>query len=149
VYAWMVGHLVRGRFAAMSRGDVGAVLRLFADDACFRYEGRHALAGEYRGKADISQWFARAWGLFRIEFEVHDVVVAGPPWNTRVATRFTAQVTAADGRRFVNQGMQYARIRWGRVREDHIYPDTQLVAEAIEHATGIPTGAAHGAPRPV
>ena len=32
--------------------------------------------------------------------------------------------------------MQYARIRWGKVREDHIYPDTQLVAEALEYATG-------------
>jgi hypothetical protein len=32
--------------------------------------------------------------------------------------------------------MQYARIRWGKVREDHIYPDTQLVAEALEHVTG-------------
>ena len=33
VYAWMIGRLVRGRFAAMSRGDTGAVIRLFADDA--------------------------------------------------------------------------------------------------------------------
>jgi ketosteroid isomerase-like protein len=149
VYAWMIGRMVRGRFAAMSRGDTAAVLRLFADDACFHYGGRHALAGAYCGRREISQWFARAWGLFRIEFDVHDVVVAGPPWNTRVATRFSALVTASDGRRFLNHGMQYARIRWGRVREDHIYPDTQLVAEALEHATGIPAGAPHGAPRPV
>jgi ketosteroid isomerase-like protein len=141
VYAWMIRRFVRGRFAAMSRGDTAAVLRLFADDACFRYGGRHALGGEYRGKPEISKWFARAWGLFRIEFELHDVVVAGPPWNTRVATRFTARVTAADGRRFLNHGMQYARIRWGRVREDQVYPDTQLVADAVQHARGIPARA--------
>ena len=76
------------------------------------------------------------WEVFRIEFEVRDVVVAGSPCNIRLATRFTARVATADGRCFVNHGMQYARIRWGKVREDHIYPDTQLVAEALEHVTG-------------
>ena len=61
-------------------------------------------------------------------------MVVGPPWNTRVATRFTAHVTTSDGRTFVNRGMQYARLRWGRIIEDRVYPDTQAVAEAIEHA---------------
>jgi ketosteroid isomerase-like protein len=136
MYAWMIGRVVRSRFAAMSRGDSAAVLRLFAEDARFFYGGHHELAGEYRSKAEIAGWFARLWELFRIEFNVHDVVVAGSPWNMRLATRFTARVATADGRCFVNPCMQYARIRWGRVREDHIYPDTQLVAEALEHATG-------------
>jgi ketosteroid isomerase-like protein len=136
MYAWMIGRVVRGRFAAMSRRDSAAVLRFFAEDARFFYGGRHELAGEYRSKAEIASWFARLWELFRIEFNVHDVVVAGSPWNIRLATRFTARVATPDGRWFVNHGMQYARIRWGKVREDHIYPDTQLVAEALEYATG-------------
>ena len=135
MYAWMIGRVVRSRFAAMSRGDTGAVLSFFAEDARLLYGGRHELAGEYRSKAEIAKWFARMWQLFRIEFDVRDVVVAGSPWNIRLATRFTARVVTADGRCFVNDGMQYARIRWGKVREDHIYPDTQLVAEALEHAT--------------
>jgi len=133
MYAWLIGRAVRSRFAAMSRGDSEAVLRYFAEDACFRYGGRHELAGDYRSRAEIASWFARFWELFRVEFVVHDVVISGPPWNVRLATRFTARVATADGRCFVNHGMQYARIRWGKVREDRIYPDTQLVAEALEH----------------
>lgn len=149
MYAWMVGCVVRSRFAAMSRGDSEPVLRFFAQDAYFRYGGRHELAGDYRSKAEIAGWFARLWELFRVEFVVHDVVVAGPPWNMRLATRFTARVATADGRCFVNHGMQYARIRWGRVCEDHIYPDTQLVAEALEHATSRqPESAAAATPQP-
>jgi ketosteroid isomerase-like protein len=136
MYAWAIGRLVRQRFAAMSRGDTAWVLRSFADDATFHYNGSHALAGEYHPKAAIVEWFARAWSLFRMEFEVHDVVVSGPPWNIRVATRFTIRVETEDGAVFLNRAMQYARIRWGKVREDRIYPDTQLVAEAIQHATG-------------
>jgi ketosteroid isomerase-like protein len=135
MYAWMIGRVVRSRFAAMSRSDTDAVLRFFAEDARLFYGGRSELAGEYRSKAQIASWFVRLWKLFQIEFTVHDVVVAGPPWNVRLATRFTARVVTADGRCFVNRGMQYARIRWGKVREDHIFPDTQLIAEALEHAT--------------
>jgi ketosteroid isomerase-like protein len=143
MYAWMIGRVVRGRFAAMSRGDSKAVLKFFAEGARFRYGGRHELGGEYRSKAEIASWFARLWELFRIEFVVHDVVVAGPPWNMRFATRFTAHAVTADGRCFENHGMQYARIRLGRVREDHVYPDTQLVAEALEHVT---SGKPHSTP---
>jgi ketosteroid isomerase-like protein len=135
MYAWMIGRVVRSRFAAMSRGDTEAVLRFFAEDVRLRYQGRHELAGEYRSKAEIAAWFAHMWELFGIEFHVHDVVVAGAPWNTRIATRFTAHVRTADGCCSVNHGTQYARIRWGKVHEDHIYPDTQFVAEALEHAT--------------
>jgi ketosteroid isomerase-like protein len=134
VYGALTARVIRGRFAAMSRRDSGAVLRFFADDASFRYGGEHALAGEYRSREEIAHWFERLWSLFEVQFDVHDVLVGGPPWSMRVATRFTARVRAADGRTFVNHGMQYARIRWGRVREDHVYPDTQLVAVALEHA---------------
>lgn len=140
MYAWAVGRLVRRRFAAMSRGDTGWVLRSFAEDVTFHYNGSHALAGEHHPKSEVAAWFARAWSMFRMEFEVHDVVVSGPPWSLRVATRFTALVETADGKTFFNKGMQYAHIRWGKVREDRIYPDTQLVAEAIRHASDLPRG---------
>jgi deazaflavin-dependent oxidoreductase (nitroreductase family) len=125
----------------MSRGEYARVLRLFASDARFHYNGHHALAGDFHTKAQINAWFERTWGLFDIVFDVHDVVVAGPPWNTRVATRFTAHVRTSDGKTFVNPGMQYARIRWGRISEDRVYPDTQAVAEAVEHANGLGTPA--------
>jgi ketosteroid isomerase-like protein len=134
VYRWLTGRIVRRRFAEMSRGQFVAVLRLFAEDAHFHYNGRHELGADLHNKAQIAAWFDRAWKLFDIVFDVHDVVVAGPPWNMRVATRFTARVRAPDGKMFVNPGMQYARIRRGKVTEDRVYPDTQLVAEAIDHA---------------
>jgi ketosteroid isomerase-like protein len=134
VYRWLTARMVRRRFAEMSRGEFVAVLRLFADDAHFHYNGRHDLAADLHNKAEIAAWFDRAWKLFEIVFDVHDVVVAGPPWNMRVATRFTAQVRTTDGQLFINRGMQYARIRRGKVTEDRVYPDTKLVADAVDHA---------------
>jgi ketosteroid isomerase-like protein len=137
MYAWMVGRLVRRTFSRMSQGEWSAALRLFADDCHFVFPGRHELAGEYRRKEDIAGWFARAWGLFEIQFEIHDVVVKGPPWRTRVCTRFTGRVTCSDGRTFLNNGMQYVRLSWGKVTQDQLYEDTQTVAEAIEYQRGL------------
>jgi ketosteroid isomerase-like protein len=134
MYARAISWFVRDRFAAMSRGDTARVLKQFADDAHFRYAGRHELAADLHNKKEIAAWFDRAWSLFRFEFEVHDVTVAGPPWNFRLATRFSARMTTSDGQSFLNRGMQYGRVRWGKVRADYVYPDTQVVADALAHA---------------
>jgi ketosteroid isomerase-like protein len=137
MYRRFVAREVRKRFAEMSRGDTAAVLAMFRDDAHFHYAGEHALGGDHHPKPAIESWFSMAWATFDFDFEVHDVLVMGTPWRTRVATRFTARVTAHDGREFVNPCMQYAVIRWGRVSEDRIYPDTQLVAHAVAHAEAL------------
>jgi ketosteroid isomerase-like protein len=129
----LVAREVRKRFAEMSRGDTAAVLRWFAPDAHFVYAGTHALGGDHHPKPEIEAWFERAWTLFDFDFEVHDVLVDGTPWRLRVATRFTVRVTAPDGRVFVNPGMQYGVIRRGRIVEDRIHLDTQLVGEALAH----------------
>ena len=142
LYQWLIGREVRKRFAEMSRGDATGVLRAFADDVHFVYNGDHALGGDHHPKAAVAAWFERLFAMFSVDFEVHDVVVGGGPRMTRIATRFTAHVTTEDGRRFENRSMQYARIRWGRVIEDRIYPDTQLLAEALEHAEGLKAGTA-------
>src|SRR4051812_2900353 len=136
MYAGIVERLIRRTFAEMSRGNWRAAVRMFADDAHFRFPGDHAFAGEYHDKAQISDWFERTFGgPLRIEIELHDLAVRGAPWNMRVCTRFTAHVTCPDGAVFHNDGMQYARIRWGKVVTDFLYEDTQLVAEYEKHLT--------------
>ena len=57
------------------------------------------------------------------------VVVAGPPWNTRFVTCFTVSTPRRpNGSQPAYRGVQYARLRWGRVQLDDILPDTQAVA---------------------
>jgi ketosteroid isomerase-like protein len=135
VYALIVERIVRRAFAALSRGDWRRVTENFADDAHFRFPGRHRFAGDYHSKPEIVEWFRNTFETLDIELEVHDVTVRGMPWKTRVCTRFTAHVTAPDGTVFHNDGMQYLNIRWGRVVRDFLYEDTQMVAEYEEHLT--------------
>lgn len=131
MYAWIVERIVRGGFAELNRGRPEPVLAKFAPDARLRFPGRHALAADVRGRAAVAEWFARLLKVFPgIRFELHDVHVRGLPWNTRVLTRFTDTVPMPDGGSITNHGVQYLRLRWGRVVEDVLYLDTQTVAEA-------------------
>jgi ketosteroid isomerase-like protein len=129
VYSWLVGLLVRRVFAHLSEGNPRPALRMFAPDARFIFHGDSSFGADLTDKAEIEAWFAR-FAAFSPSFEIHDVLVSGPPWNMRVATRFTDHLPMPDGDGVLhNPGMQYLRMRWGRVKEDRIYIDTQLVAE--------------------
>src|SRR5215210_7392554 len=128
MYSWLVGRLVRSVFAELSKGNADAALRMFAPDARFVFAGDSSFAADLSDRAEIERWFAR-FAALRPRFEIHDVVVSGPPWNMRVATRFTDHLPMPDGDGTLdNPGMQYLRMRWGRVKEDRVYVDTQLVA---------------------
>jgi hypothetical protein len=81
-------------------------------------------------------------------FTPETIVVDGFPWDTRVATRFEVSASLPGGARYSNRGMQYVRLRWGRVVEDYLYEDTHVLraalgklAEAgIEEAVASPIG---------
>jgi ketosteroid isomerase-like protein len=135
MYAFVVERIVRGGFASLNRGDAAPVLARFDERAWLRFPGRHALAADVRGKAAIADWFARLLRTFPgIRFELHDVHVRGLPWNTRVLTRFSDTVPMPDGGQITNHGVQYLKLRWGKVVEDLLYLDTQILAEACERS---------------
>jgi ketosteroid isomerase-like protein len=133
VYHWIVKQKVRRGFRKLSAGDSKAVLRQFAADAVFSFSGRHSLSGEHYHVATVRLWFERLYRLFPgISFEVLDVVSRGWPWNTVVATHFSVHVKRLDRQAYHNQGMQYLRLRWGKVVEDRIYEDTQKLAAELQ-----------------
>jgi ketosteroid isomerase-like protein len=135
MYAAIVERIVRDGFRQLSNGRPTPVLRLFAEDAELRFPGVHALGGHWRGRAEIAGWFERLLRtLPGIRFDIHDVHVRGMPWNTRVLTRFTDTVPMPGGPPVVNHGVQYLRLRWGRIVEDVLYLDTQVVADACARA---------------
>lgn len=65
------------------------------------------------------------------------ILVQGGPWCTRVATRFDVTATFPDGQPYGNEGMQLLELRWGRIHEDRLFEDTQVVADALERLAGL------------
>ncbi len=125
---------VRRGFAALSRGDHESLLRGFANDVLFSFEGEHAMGGERRGVDGARRWFERVRRLFPgLRFEPLDIVVIGPPWNTRVRTRFRVHDMLPGGVPYRNEGEQWLRLRWGRVVEDRVREDTPTLLKALAH----------------
>lgn len=134
MYKLIVGRIVRQTFEAMSRGDYEAPLEKFAPDVHFQFAGDHAMAADVHDSASAREWFVRTWEMFDdIHFKPLELVISGFPWNTRVVTHFAITANMPKGRRYENRGMQLLRLRWGRVVEDLIIEDTQVVASALEY----------------
>jgi ketosteroid isomerase-like protein len=103
-----------------------------ADDIHFVFRGDHALAADLHGAEAVRSWLRDLFTRFpRLRFEVEDMIVAGGPWSTRVATRYAA---TQDGQ-LVYRGAQFARIVWGKLAEETIQPDTQLLIAALSATT--------------
>jgi ketosteroid isomerase-like protein len=130
MYAWLIGLVVRRGFRKLNGGKVSGALDSFAPDARFVFPGRHSFAADTSDPEQIRAWFERFVALGP-HFEIADVIASGPPWNLRVGVRFSDRIALPDGAGdYRNEGMQYVRLRWGRVRLDRIFLDTQAVAEA-------------------
>jgi hypothetical protein len=80
----------------------------------------------------------RSWPGFRRfvalhpHYDVHDVTVAGPPWSMRIGVLFSDRIPLPGGGHYTNAGMEYVRVRRGRLEEIRVHLDTEKVAELDE-----------------
>jgi ketosteroid isomerase-like protein len=142
MYRLIVKRQLRRSYRQMSEGNCEPVLEKFGPSTVFEFAGKHELGGERRGADAVRSVFRR---LFEevfpgVQLEPREIVVNGPPWNTRVAVHFSVRATMNDGEPYRNAGMQFLRLRWGKVVEDRLYEDTQTLDAALEK---------HAARRPV
>lgn len=129
MYRWLIGRVTRRVYAGVAEGDLRFATALLAEDAHFRFPGRNPFAADHRSRHDISHWMQR-FAHFRPQFEFHDVIASGPPWNIRACILFTDRIGDRDDPNpYVNEGVCFIRIRWGRVTEERVFLDTQAVAD--------------------
>ena len=102
------------------------------------FPGSSSFAGEHRGHDAIRAWLERFVTL-RPQFEVHDVAVAGAPWNMRVFFRFTDHIPVGG---YENHGAEYLHIRFGLIREQYVYLDTERVTQLDAQLEEVATPAA-------
>ena len=126
IYRWLVR---KGALLGWQRLSDHRVDDLpLTDDVHFVFLGDHELAVDLRGAEALRDWLRALFVHFpRLRFEPEDVIVQGGPWSTRVATRYNA---TQDGE-LVYRAVQFARITWGKLAEETIQPDTQLLVAAL------------------
>jgi len=140
MYKAIVRRLIRRSIRALNEGDYGPTLAVFADDATLTFPGDNSWSRQFRppqpgraahpthrGRTEIEA-FLRRYVDHGIQMEVDDILVNGPPWNTRVAVRVTDWIPTAEGDAYANRAVLMSRLSWGKIREQEDYEDSERVA---------------------
>ena len=126
MYAFIVERRLRAVFAAINRGDAEPMLAGLASSFEYRFEGDSPIGGLRNSSTSMRLWWERLFRLFpRLQFEVREVAVMGPPWNTRIHVVLGFIVPHQPDGPYRNIVMQFMRMRWGKVWHIHTLEDTQ------------------------
>jgi ketosteroid isomerase-like protein len=129
----IVASKARTTWRRIAAGDLEAASGMAHADMSFHFIGQTALGAELRGRDAFLAWFrAAAERIPGLTFHVDDVLVGGWPWNTRVAVRLAISAPLPDGTAYHNQGVQWLRLRWGRMVDDWVLEDTIALQRALD-----------------
>src|SRR5437588_5835306 len=109
MYKAAVRALIRRSMRHLNHGRYEPLLKMYADDAVLTFPGDNFLSRQHRppqrgragspthqGKGEVEAFLRRCVEL-RLQFEIEDILVNGPPWNTRVCVREHHWILGEDG----------------------------------------------------
>ena len=125
MYHSIVRRTVLDLFAHVSNGNAEPFLKSLAPKFEHQFAGDSALGGSRTTLAATRLWYDRLYRLLPdISFDVEKVWISGGPWSTLVIAEWNETNSGTDGVRTVNHGIHALQLRWGRVVQVFIYPDT-------------------------
>jgi ketosteroid isomerase-like protein len=147
MYHRIVARKVRQAFAGISAGDFEPMISAMAPRFTYVFYGDHALAGERHTTAALRLWWQRGARLLPgPSFAVEEVIVAGWPWSTRIATRVRVTAALPGGTRYENVFMQFMRMRWAKITQIRTLEDNMVLQRALDAVAAAGVTEAHAAP---
>jgi ketosteroid isomerase-like protein len=132
VISWIARRVVEKAYRQLNAFDIDGLLKTFAEDVVFEFHGDTPFGGERVGRAGVREWFEQVdRELGRLHLTAQEVAVSGPPWNMTIIVRFTDRYALIGGASMDNYGFQYIRTAWGKVKEDRILVDLDIVRAAM------------------
>lgn len=140
MYRWTVARILRSVYRKALAGEDSVMMMGTAPDVTFSFPGSSSFAASLMGRESLRAWLAR-FAALSPHFEIRDIVVSGPPWNMTAAMRFRDAI----GADYENEGVEWLRIRWGRVRSLDVFLDTERVSAWEGRHLGADVSAVPGA----
>ena len=140
MYKAAVRTLVRRGIEGLNEGDPSFLMKLASPGAEIVFPGDNSWAAMHRpvekGRhqhathrgLDECRTFADRFTSEGIRFHIEDILVNGPPWNTRVAIRAHDFIAGDAGDDYNNRVVAFLEIRWGRLIRWEDYEDTERLA---------------------
>lgn len=141
MYKFAIRTLLRHSVRRLNEGDYSLMLRLASPEVELAFPGDHSWSTMFRpqrlgrerhvthrGLEEVVA-FADRFVEEGIQFEIEDILVNGPPWNTRIAVRVRDFIPGEEGGRdeYDNRAILFQEVRWGRIVRWETYEDTQRV----------------------
>jgi len=141
MYKAAVRMLIRRNIRSLNEGRQKPALAMFARDAELTFPGDNTWSRQHRvpqlgraafvthkGRAEIEAFLQR-YVDHGIHMEVEDILVNGPPWNTRAAVRVHHWIPGSDGKDvYANRAVLIVRTSWGKIQSQEDYEDTERVS---------------------
>lgn len=146
MYKATVRWMIRRNIRQLNNGNYRPALAMYRDDARLAFPGNKSWATQHRPTEKGRAPFATHRGRNEIEaflqrsvdeglqMAVEDIVVNGPPWNTRVAVRVHDWSVDDNGSdRYNNRAVLWVNSVWGKIRTHEDYEDTGRAAAFDAH----------------
>lgn len=116
VWRWFLRRQAQAAWVRLSARELDGLP--LAANITFTWDGDPDLAVELDSADELRTWLGdRLFVRYpQLRFEVDDIVVCGPPWHVRGATRYRAM----EGDQVRYHGIQLTRIRMGKVVEERV-----------------------------
>ena len=140
MYHRIVRQQILKSFNHLNNHNFQPVVDSFLPNIYHTFAGQHAIGGTRHTVGSTRLWYARLFRLFPdLRFSIKNIVIAGLPWDTRIAVQFRVELTPPDGGAYFNDVAQFIRLKWGRIAEIHLYEDTQKLVGLLQrmHSCGI------------
>jgi SnoaL-like domain len=146
MYKAAVRWMIRRNVAALNQGNYQPALGMYADGATLTFPGDNSWSRMFRapqpGRApypthrgrDEIEAFLRRYVGNHIQMEIEDILVNGPPWNTRVAVvvhDWIPDAAKPDNHSpdvYANRAVLFVRTRWGKTVTHEDFEDTERAA---------------------
>ena len=149
MYKAAIRAMVRRNIAQLNMGNTGPMLKMAAADAELAFPGDNSWSRQFRqpqrgrqsftthrGTAELEA-FGRRFTATGLRIDIEDILVNGPPWNTRICVRASDGVAGADGADvYNNRVVLFIEARWGTIQRWEDYLDTERVS-AWDRAIGL------------
>jgi len=133
MYHYIVKKLVKKSFGLVNERRFTELTKGMALNVKHSFAGDHAMGGVRHDVAAVKSWLER---LARVTpnlfITVTNISVKGLPNNTLAIVRWTATATLENGDSYLNKGVHFITLKWGKVTELDVYEDTLVVYNGLE-----------------
>jgi ketosteroid isomerase-like protein len=127
----------------LNAGDASLMLKLASADFALAFPGNNSWSTMFRAHSAQRERYESHRGIAEgrafadrftelgVQFTIEDILVNGPPWNTRIALRVQSFIPSRNGSgpdEYNNRAIALLEVKWGRLVTWEDYEDTERVA---------------------